>query len=450
MKVKPFLLLSLLSAYTASAQLTITTGSQFAAVGDVQLTLQNTDLVNFGNFTPGNSIVSFTGNDSARIRGSEPVQFFRLVINKSNNAALILERLVTVTETAFFSSGFLDLNNTFLDLGTTGRLENERNDSRVIGPRGGEVVVHTTLNVPAFENPGNLGAIISSSQNMGRTEIRRGHKSQSGQGLVSSILRSYTIISENDANLAATIQINYFDAELNGMDENSLNFFKTDDLISWSNLGFSTRNPNDNFVRKEGINSLTGLTLSGGANGPLPLVFLLFNARCDDGKVWLTWTTALEQNTSHFNIERSADGSSWSVIGSQPAAGNSADQRSYSFADNDLAQNSYYRISEYDQDGRAHYSRVLQSLCDVKDVFSLWPNPVHDKVVINIVTSSASQATIKIFDSRGALVKLQKSTVFAGSNQVTIDTRSLPNGIYLLHADWNHGQIQKAAQIIKQ
>ncbi|HEV8271173.1 MAG TPA: T9SS type A sorting domain-containing protein [Chitinophagaceae bacterium] len=450
MKVKFFLLLSFFSAYIASAQLTITPGSQFAAVGDVQLTLQNTDLVNFGNFTPGNSIVSFTGNDSARISGSEPVQFFKLVINKSNNAAVILERLVTVRETAFFSSGFLDLNNTFLDLDSTGRLENERNESRVIGFRGGEVVVHTKLDAPASENPGNLGAIISSSQNMGRTEIRRGHQSQSAPGLVSSISRSYTIISENGINLNATMQINYLDAELNGMDENSLNLFKTDNLINWSNLGFSTRNPDNNFVRKEGINSLSALTLSSDINSPLPLVFLLINARCEAGRVFLSWKTAQEQNTSHFNIERSADGINWSVIGSQPAAGNSTDQRSYSFADNDPARNSYYRISEYDLDGRTQYTRVLRSSCDVRDVFSLWPNPVHDKVIINIVTSSASQATIKIFDNKGALVKMQKSTVSPGTNQLRIDTKSWPNGIYSLHIDWNHGQIQKAAQIIKQ
>jgi len=450
MKIKSSMLLSLLSTFTVSAQLTITPGQQFVAAGDVQLTLQNTDLVNFGNFTTGNSIISFTGNASSNIIGSEPIQFFKLVINKSGNAAVVLERPVTLTESVFFSSGFLNLNGLNLDLGSTGRLENEQNNSRVIGNNGGQVVIQTTLNAPASQNPGNLGAIISSSQNLGNVVIRRGHQSQAGQGLASSILRSYIIIPQNDVNLNATLKISYLDAELNGIDENSLMFFKTDDLVNWSNLGLSSRNPSDNFVIRDGINSLSGWTLSSGVNRPLPLVFLLFNARCEEGRVLLTWKTAQEQNTSHFNIERSANGTSWSVIGGQPAAGNSTDQRSYSFADNDPAQNSYYRISEYDLDGRTQYSRVLQSLCDMREVFSLWPNPVHDKVVINIVTSSASQAIIKIFDSKGALVKVQKSTVSPGSNQVTIDTRSLADGIYSLHADWNYGQIQKAAQIIKQ
>jgi len=450
MKVNLFLLLWLFSAYSVSAQLTITGGSQLAAVGDVQLTLQNTDLANFGNFTTGNSIISFTGNASASIIGSEPIQFFKLVINKSGNAAIVLLHPITVTESAFFSSGFLNLNGLNLDLGLTGRLENEHENSRVTGSDGGQVVVNATLNAPVSQNPGNLGAIISSSQNLGNVEIRRGHQSQSGQGLAGSILRSYTIIPQNEANLNATLQLNYLDAELNGMDENSLAFFKTDDLINWSNIGFSTKNPTDNFVTKDGINSLSGWTLSNGINSSLPLVFLLFNARCEEGRVFLTWKTAQEQNTSHFNIESSADGTLWSVIGSKPAAGNSADQRSYSFTDSNPAQNSHYRIAEYDLDGRAQYTRVLRSSCDDRDVFSLWPNPVHDNVVINIVTSSASQATIKIFDSKGALVKMQKSTVSPGTNQLRIDTKSWINGIYSLHIDWNHGQIQKAAQIIKQ
>jgi hypothetical protein len=65
-------------------------------------------------------------------------------------------------------------------------------------------------------NPGNLGAFITSAANVGVVTIRRGHVSQSGAGLASSINRYYSITAENNTNLNATLRLKYFDAELNG------------------------------------------------------------------------------------------------------------------------------------------------------------------------------------------------------------------------------------------
>ncbi|MEP7232879.1 MAG: T9SS type A sorting domain-containing protein [Ginsengibacter sp.] len=182
----------------------------------------------------------------------------------------------------------------------------------------------------------------------------------------------------------------------------------------------------------------------------LPVRFISFNAKCEAGKVVLTWTTAQEQNSSHFDIEKSADGIHWMVIGHLPAAGSSSTEKSYSFNDNNPVQNNYYRIAEYDQDGKVQYTGVLRSSCSGADNFTVWPNPVHDNLYINIIAANKSGAEIKVFDSKGALVKVQRETVLQGSNQFRINTSSLPQGSYLLSAEWNNGQNKKAMQIIKQ
>jgi len=83
-------------------------------------------------------------------------------------------------------------------------------------------------------------------------------------------------------------------------------------------------------------------------------------------------------------------------------------------------------------------------------MFTVWPNPTHDAVFINIVTSNESQAVIKVFDSKGTLVKIEKTKILSGSNQLRTDMRLLSNGVYSLHVDWNNGQIEKAVQIVKQ
>src|SRR4029078_3628438 len=59
-----------------------------------------------------------------------------------------------------------------------------------------------------------------------------------------------------------------------------------------------------------------------------PVQFNLFNAKCDNKKVLLTRKTAQEQNTSHFDIEKSEDGIHWTFINTLPAARNSNDERS--------------------------------------------------------------------------------------------------------------------------
>ncbi len=184
----------------------------------------------------------------------------------------------------------------------------------------------------------------------------------------------------------------------------------------------------------------------------LPVRFTSFMANCQSNKVTLTWKTAQEQNTSRFDIERSTDGLHWTVIGNQAAAGNSTTERSYSFSDNTPVQNNFYRIAEYDLDGRVHFTDTFRTSCNATESFSIWPNPVHDNIFINIVSGNASAATINIFDGKGALVKTKNTNLLRGSNQLKLDMITLANGIYSVLVEWNDGliKIKKTLQIVKQ
>jgi len=182
----------------------------------------------------------------------------------------------------------------------------------------------------------------------------------------------------------------------------------------------------------------------------LPVQFTLFNAKCDNKKVLLKWKTAQEQNSSHFDIEKSEDGIHWTVISTLPAAGNSNSERSYSFTDNNPVQNNYYRIAEYDLSGKSQFTSILQSSCNATNTFNVWPNPVHDKAFINITADKDSQVMIKIFDSKGALVKMQSVMALQGSNQFSVDMKPLSSGVYSFSIAWNNGLIKKTLQVLKQ
>ncbi|GAB2808885.1 T9SS type A sorting domain-containing protein [Ferruginibacter profundus] len=183
----------------------------------------------------------------------------------------------------------------------------------------------------------------------------------------------------------------------------------------------------------------------------LPVRFTSFTANCQSGKAILTWKTAQEQNSSHFDIERSIDGIHWTVIGNEVAAGNSGVEQTYSFTDYAPLENNLYRIVEYDLDGRVHQTDTIRSSCTAtNDLLSVKPNPVHDKLFINITTGNASPGIINIYDSKGALVKTQRVNLLSGSNQLALDVSTLARGIYSLLLEWNNGQIKKTVKVVKQ
>jgi len=163
----------------------------------------------------------------------------------------------------------LDLNNSVLNLGTTGTVNGEMETSRIFTFGNGYTQVINSLNMPVSANPGNLGAIISSTKNLGSVTIRRGHLAQANvSGTTPGIRRYFDILPDNDNGLKATLRFQYFDAELNGLDEATLELWKQGKR-NWTNEGFTSRSTVNNFVEKTNINALSRWTLAGNPAPPL-------------------------------------------------------------------------------------------------------------------------------------------------------------------------------------
>jgi hypothetical protein len=445
------LVASLFWCCSASAQLAITPGAQIVVNGNAQLTLFNADLVDNGSFTAGTGVVSFAGNGASSIGGSQPIQFFSLDLNKADGSAVGLQRSIGVTQKLLFVTGFLDLDGFDLDLGSTASLAGEREGSHIIGRNGGQVLANAVLNAPVAANPGNLGAVISSPRDLGLVIVQRGHRLQRGQGLDSSILRFYDISPSNDVNLDATLRFSYFNSELNGFDKSTLQLLKSDDAVNWSSQGLTARDTLAGFVEKSGIGSFSRWTLAATAT-PLPVEIIAFQATCMAAGVVLSWATALEENSSRFDIERSADGVQWTVAGSLPAAGNSAGRRDYSFTDGQGLGVGYYRLAQYDLDGKVHYSSTLRSSCALAgdDQLIVAPNPFHDVLFVLIDANAASRGTIRVMDGKGADVVSQRFSLVRGRNSVSVDARRLAAGVYWLVMVFDDGRVGQSVQVVKQ
>jgi hypothetical protein len=87
----------------------------------------------------------------------------------------------------------------------------------------------------------------------------------------------------------------------------------------------------------------------------LPVEMMSFEGITTEKGNLLTWKTATEYNSDYYWIERTTTGefNENSVIGQEPAAGNSTVITSYSFLDNDFEPAiNYYRLVQVDIDGQ--------------------------------------------------------------------------------------------------
>lgn len=442
------------AAFSLPAQhvLKIQPGATLKTTGGAVITLSDMNLDNDGTISQGTGegVFKFTGNSNSTISGTNAPLFDILEIAKTGNAKLTLQRNINIGSAINFSTGLIDLNNNNINLQPLALLNNETENSRIIGPNGGYVEITNTLNNPSAVNPGNLGAVITTSQNMGSTVIRRGHAVQNGGGLSTSIQRYYDILPVNGNALNATLRFRYFDAEMNGLDETTVVMWRSADNIVWSNQGFTSRDAAGNYLEKTGIADFSRWTLSAAVNSPLPVQFLLFNVRCEGNKVAIHWKTAQEINASHFEVQRSSNGTDWTSIGTLPATGNSSEPRSYSFMDNNpLPNGAMYRIAEFDLDGKKQYTSINRAACGSLDTWKVWPNPVQEQLYVNVSVAAGSQAMIRVFDSKGALMREQRNVLLPGSNQLNVDMQRLPAGTYHVLVAWDNGKTQKAVKVIK-
>lgn len=252
-----------------------------------------------------------------------------------------------------------------------------------------------------------------------------------------SIRRAFLFLTTVPS-FTGSISIYYRDDELNGLPENTLTL-NIHDGVKWNDyIANVTRDEINNVVTTAGLNNinLNELTLAN-AGAPLPVLFTLLNSLCVGTGVKISWKTAQELNSKYFDIETSSDAIHWSIAGSVNAAGTSNTEQNYSFTDNRFL-NVFYRIVEYDIDGKSIISSVIPSSCSIKEGLTFHPNPVYDKAIVSININAAATAIFKLYDTKGALMKTTKSHLEKGFNHVEINMAGLASGIYTLTARWNN------------
>ncbi len=113
------------------------------------------------------------------------------------------------------------------------------------------------------------------------------------------------------------------------------------------------------------------------AFSPLPVELVSFGAEAVDGNVAINWSTATEQNSDHFVVERSQDGTYFEAIATVQAAGNSSTYRNYTAVDDlPFFGNNYYRLRQWDLDGKQAESPIAAvHVKGESGTIKVYPNP---------------------------------------------------------------------------
>jgi len=173
----------------------------------------------------------------------------------------------------------------------------------------------------------------------------------------------------------------------------------------------------------------------------LPLDLLSFTGQLqNNNSVLLNWKTENEVKTSHFVVERSADGIRFNGIGNVTANGrnNTPGSFDYAFTDNDAinqsSQRLYYRLKMVDIDGNFKYSNIISvSFPLITGKLGIAPNPVLTEVKVAVAAETDGTVQWKLMDNVGRVILKGSENVKKGAgNNFTINMNRLSSGSYNL------------------
>lgn len=173
---------------------------------------------------------------------------------------------------------------------------------------------------------------------------------------------------------------------------------------------------------------------------PLPIILKDFQVNKRGSANQLNWTTSQESNSSHFTIERSADGNNFSQIGKVNAAGNSSVTLKYQFTDElPLSGLNYYRLKLVDKDNSQKTSDIVSIRNSSSSLMNVYPNPASNSVTIELHNEKAEVAQVEVTDMNGSRVLQSQVNLNSGLNRVPFNVSTLPSGVYNLNVKTSTG-----------
>ncbi|MBU0488210.1 MAG: hypothetical protein KKD31_09715, partial [Bacteroidetes bacterium] len=185
--------------------------------------------------------------------------------------------------------------------------------------------------------------------------------------------------------------------------------------------------------------TITGFSEIGVAKSldALPVSLLDFSGTCDDNdRITLQWKTATETNNSHFTVEKSDNGSNFSMVSTIPGAGTSNSIIEYFAYDDYLPGFDYYRLSQTDFDGTLTLLPTISVTC--QEDYSgnpIWItiDPGSNSLTITLLNGEIQPFELCLYNDIGQLILCENHEVLSPDpTEYQLQFPNLARGIYLL------------------
>lgn len=162
---------------------------------------------------------------------------------------------------------------------------------------------------------------------------------------------------------------------------------------------------------------------------PLPVKLVHFSGRSEDQSTKLSWETSWEEGNSHFEIQRSQEGSAFETLGFVAGNNNSTETITYTYTDlSPLPGVNYYRLKQVDFNGTFAFSEVIRvTVRPESKPYLLTPTYFQSNTLLTINGSSPETYLLTIIDQSGKVV----NRIIPKSRETHISGKELPGtGLY--------------------
>lgn len=392
------------------------------------------------------SMLELAGNETQKLykAGTTPVpSLSTLIINNSNG--IILNEVVTVTDTLKFIRGKVSSDVTYLNFtDTTGTLGMSSScyieapvklfTASIVSkwiPFGKDGKLRPMNFQASGSNPAQwiLSYTAADPHTFGSTY-------EPGINNISS--NEYYTINNLTPGIGAYVGLSY-GSESGVTEIESLRVARWSGAI-WENKGAINYlgNQNSGYIISGYTPDFGNFAISSVNAQPLPVELAAFSGITNGNNVTLKWSTSYEFNNTGFDVERriSAD-TIWKKISFVQGAGNSNSQKNYQYEDKNTPTGKYsYRLKQIDYNGIYKYYTLQNEInVGVPNKFELsqnYPNPFNPSTKINFSLPADSKVTMQIYDMTGRLMGtvINSEILQAGYHTVQFNGNALSSGTY--------------------
>ncbi|MFT3908119.1 MAG: hypothetical protein QM737_01730 [Ferruginibacter sp.] len=171
--------------------------------------------------------------------------------------------------------------------------------------------------------------------------------------------------------------------------------------------------------------------------GIVPVTFTSISAYRQEKNVVVNWKVENELNIDHYEVERSSEGRSFKMIGSQVAKGNNSGvTQEYTWLDTEpFNGTNFYRIKSVGIGNDIKYSEIVKvSMTGQASMIVVYPNPVKDGLIgLSLNDQPEGNYDIKLLGVNGQLLLRHQFYHQGGSERIKIPVgTNLSKGVYNL------------------